>query len=210
MRSGLNVITDVVGKSLVAILCCLILGFILYQWRLFNLYTPSAQIVLYGVIGSLFFFTLRISRRNSFAVLLVLFVIHLGLLLNQLRFASIAQQSVFYAAVASALYVFFAVFYRRAITYRSLYPLVLATLFAMTFFLATGILFLYQLAVPTYPSQQILQALEINVTNGFVIGLGIGLGVLIIDNGYLRRAKSALRPPFEGLIGTFRDFAQHP
>ena len=51
---------------------------------------------------------------------------------------------------------------------------------------------------------------SLNVTNGFVIGLGIGLGVLIIDNGYLRRAKSALRPPFESLIGTFRDFAQHP
>jgi hypothetical protein len=198
VRSNSKSIAGVVGRSLVSILCSLILGFIFYRWSIFRWNFPSFQIVAFAIVGSLFFFTLRIHKRNAFALLLVLFVIQAGLLTSSQRFSILLSNLVFYVAIAAALFIFFVTFYRKTAKLRNLHPLVLATLSALAFAVATVIMELIEGGVSMMSGAQMLSIVRFNSTNGFLVGLGIGLGILIVDKGYVALAGNTLRRFFEG------------
>lgn len=206
LRSDTNIISEIFCKSLVSVFFCLILGVAFYQWLLFNIHYPSFQIVLYGILGSLFFFSLQVNVRNSFALLLVMFVVQSGLLTRSFRLGLLTRDIVFVAAVGASIYLYFIAFYRRTLQLRHLHPLVLGTMFVLAFSLATVILELIERRIPGLSGGRLLWALQINAINGFLIGLGIGVGILMIDNGYVTWTRIMARRLFGSIVASFRDF----
>ena len=77
MRSDAAIVATVLGRSLVSVACCALVGFIVFQGRILHPFFWTSQLIMFGIVGSIFFYTLRINRRNAFAVLLVLFVVQM-------------------------------------------------------------------------------------------------------------------------------------
>ena len=116
---------------------CLILCVALYRSLPFNIHYVSFEIVAYSVIGSLFFFSLQINVRNSFALLLATFVLQSGLLTRSAHWQWLVRDATFIAAAGGSLYVYYNSFYRRTAQLRSIHPLVLGTIFVISFSMAT-------------------------------------------------------------------------
>jgi hypothetical protein len=208
MRTDSNVVSEILCKSLVSLFFCLILGAAVYQSLVITPHYPSFQILLYGLIGSLFFFSLQINVRNSFAFLLVMFVLQTGFLTRPYGPVYLARDALFVGAVGAALYVFHIFFYRSTLQLRSLHPLVLGTMFVLSFSIATGLLELIAELPSGFSMRRFLWALQINAVNGFVVGLAIGLGILMIDNGYVTLGRIVVRRLWRSIVASFREFGE--
>jgi hypothetical protein len=163
---------------------------------------------MFGIVGSVFFYTLRINRRNAFAVLLVLFVVQFGLLFRNFQPVMLLRDFIFYATLAAALTIFFSGFYTKTVRYRNLQPLVLATLFAIAFSIATLILGLLDEAFFHPLIYSLSDAVLTNAKYEFLVGLGIGLGILVLDNGYVHRAGALTKRLLGSLGASFREFGE--
>jgi hypothetical protein len=208
LHTDAEVVSEVLCKSLVSVVFCFILGSALYQSPLYNIHYPGFQIVIYGVLGSLFFYSLQINIRNAFAVLLVMFVLLSGLLTKSYRLGFLTRDALFVSAVGAAVYIYFESFYRRSLQFRRLHPLVLGTTFVLSFSVVTAIAELIGPSASGYSGKRLLWALQINATNGFVVGLGIGLGILVIDNGYVTLARILARRLVGSIGASFREFGE--
>jgi len=208
MRTDVAIVTTVLGRSLVSIACCFLVGLIVFQSRVFHPYFWTSQLIMFSIAGSLFFYTLRINRRNAFAVLLVLFVVTFGLFFRHFPPMMILTNFIFYATLAATLYTFFIGFYIKTVRYRNLQPLVLATLFAIAFSITTLIVGLLNEAL-SYPLRYSLSdAVLTNAKYEFLVGLGIGLGILLLDNGYVHKTGNLIKHLLGSLGVTFREFGQ--
>lgn len=208
MRSDAAIVATVLGRSLVSIACCFVIGLIVFQWRVFNPYFWTSQLITFGIIGSVFFYTLRVNRRNAFAVLLVLFVVQFGLLFRHIQFATLLRDFIFFVTLAAALYVFFVGFYVKTVRFRNLQPLVLATLFAIAFSIATLVLGLLDETFFHPLVSSLSEAILTNAKYEFLVGLGIGLGILLLDNGYVHRAGEVIKRLLGSLGASFREFGE--
>jgi hypothetical protein len=208
MRSDAAIVATVLGRSLVSIVCCFVVGLIVFQGRVFNSFFWTSQLLMFAVIGSVFFYSLRINRRNAFAVMLVMFVIQFGLILGQFQWIMFLRDFVFFATLAAALYIFFISFYTRTVRYRNLQPLVLATIFAIAFSIATLVLGFLDAALFHPLRYSLAEAMLLNAKYEFLVGLGIGLGILMLDNGYVRKAGELLKRLLGSLGASFREFGE--
>ncbi|MCX6134540.1 MAG: hypothetical protein NTU47_12060 [Ignavibacteriales bacterium] len=208
MRSSEAIVATVLGRSLVSIACCFVVGLIVFQSRVFHPYFWTSQLIMFGIAGSLFFHTLRINRRNAFAVLLVVFVVTIGLLFRHLQPVMILRDSIFYATLAGVLYAFFTVFYVKSVRLRNLQPLVLATLFAIAFSIATVFLGFLDETFFRPVASSLFEAVLTNAKYQFLVGLGIGLGILLLDIGYVHRACVLIQRLLGSLGASFREFGE--
>ena len=208
MRSNAAIIAAILGRSLVSIACCLVIGLIIFQGRVTSSYFWTSQIVMYAVIGSIFFFSMRVNKRNAFAVLLVLFVVQEGLLFRTIRLPLLLRDGIFFAALAAALYVFYVSFYTKAGRFRNLHPLVLATLFAIAFSLGTLVLGILDSILFHPMTLNLADAIFTNARFDFLVGLGIGTGVLLLDKGYVDKAIQFTKRILTALGATFREFGE--
>ena len=208
MRSNAAIVATVLGRSLVSIVGCFVVGLIVFQWRVFHPYFWTSQLIMFGIVGSVFFYTLRINRRNAFAVLLVLFVVQFGLLFRDLRPIMLLRDFIFFATLAAALYIFFIGFYTKTVRYRHLQPLVLATLFAIAFSIATLMLGLLDETFFHPLASSLSEAILTNAKYEFLVGLGIGIGILLLDNGYVHKAGELIMRLLGSLGASFREFGE--
>lgn len=208
MRTETNVVSEIVCKSVMSVFFCFILGVPLYQSLVFNTHSPGFQIALYGIIGSLFFFSLQINVRNSFALLVAMLVLQGGLLTRSTHWQWLVRDAAFIAAVGGSLYVYYDSFYRRTAQLRYLHPLVLGTIFVLAFSLATTIVGMMEWHAIGLLGQRLWSAIQVNAVNGFVIGLGIGLGILMIDNGNVTIARIWARRFLRSIGASFREFGE--
>lgn len=208
MRSDAAIVATVLGRSLVSIACCFVVGLIVFQGRVFNSYFWTSQLIMFGIVGSVFFYSLRINRRNAFAVLLVLFVMQFGLLFRHIQPIMLLRDIVYFSTLGVALYIFFVSFYTKTVKHRNLQPLVLATLFALAFAAATLLLDILDEALFHAPIYIRTDAVLTNAKFEFLVGLGIGLGILLLDNGYVHKAGDLIRRLLGALGASFREFGE--
>jgi hypothetical protein len=200
MSSGVRSVADIVRRSFVTVVCCLAVGFVFYRWNIFNYHDPAFQFLAFGIVGSMFFFTLRVNARNSLAVLFVLFVIHSGLVTRALQHGTLLRDVLFFAAIAGALSLFFVVFYRPRELSRPIDPLVLATLFALTYFIAIVILDAAEGNFwRGFAFSYVTRTLIPLMTYGFLMGFGLGIGIFVTDRHYLQRARESMLAMFREL-----------
>jgi hypothetical protein len=210
MRSSLNSVATVAGESLVPITVTVILGLVFYGWTLFQPHYAGFQIIVGAVSSSIFFLTLRVDRRNAFAVLLVMFVIQIGLVARPPSLFRFTSHLLFAVAFASSLYIFHQVFYLKTAGLRYLHPLVLAAIFALFSLLVSAILILAGKLYHDIEPNRLLFAIETNALNSFVIGLGTGLGIFLLDNGIIKRIRTFLDTAWMALMGIFQRFEKNP
>jgi hypothetical protein len=209
MQSRLNIAATIVGEAVVPIVLTVILGVIFYGLTLFQPHYPGFQIIVGAVISSLFFLTLRINRRDAFAVLLVLFVIQMGLILRPPSLFRFGTSSLFIVAYASSVYIFYQAFYLKTVGLRYLHPLVLAAIYAIFSLLVSTILILAGKIYQSVEPIRLLYGIETNALNSFVIGLGTGLGIFVLDNGIIKRIRTTLNTAWTALKGAFQQFERN-
>lgn len=209
MQSRLGIVAVIVGEAVVPIILTVILGVIFYGLTLFNPHYAGFQIIVGAVISSLFFLTLRISRRDAFAVLLVLFVIQMGLILRPPSLFRFGAGSLFTVAFASSLYIFYQAFYLKSVGLRYLHPLVLAAIYALFSLLVSTVLILAGKIYQSVEPIRLLYGIETNALNSFVIGLGTGLGIFLLDNGIVKRIRATLGTAWTALKGAFQQFERN-
>ena len=209
MRSRLNIVATIVGEAVVPIICTVVLGTIFYGLTLFQPRFSGFQIVVGAAISSVFFLTLRVSRRDAFAVLLVLYVIQMGLILRPRTLFSLGASSLFIVAYASSLYIFYQAFYLKTVALRYLHPLVLAAIYAIFSLLVSTILILAGKTYQSVEPARLLLGVEANALNSFVIGLGTGLGIFLLDNGIIKKVRTTWNTAWVALKGAFQQFERN-
>ncbi|HEY6952909.1 MAG TPA: hypothetical protein VI758_10910 [Bacteroidota bacterium] len=190
----MGIISKVIVNSVVAIVACLLVGIAFHGWSVFNPQSAAFEFVLFGSLGSLFFFSLKANRRQSFAVLLVLFFIQSSLITKSYFSVYLLRDAVFFLAVSGATYLFFIYFHRPALRDKWLEPLILAVVFALSFFIALVALHVFR---GIFLSLEQLRFVIIPVMeNGFLIGLGIGLGIVLVEIDLLQWLRTRIKALF--------------
>ena len=183
MQSEYRKFRAVLLHTLVASLCCLAVGFIFYQFDVFNYYHPALQFLIFGFTGSLFFFSLReLGWRTAFALLFAATVAHAGLLTRALEHGTLMRDIATFASLAAAVALFYYKFYRGHDPKRLVNPLLLGGLWASTnlgFMALVGVSKGYFVNIPLLSVPLSLLPM---VQYGFLVGLGVGIGILAAEH----------------------------
>jgi hypothetical protein len=180
-------LADIVGDSIVGVISCLFIGFVFHGWQIFNSANPAFEFLIAGVLGSLFFFTLKVRVRDAFALLVVLFFLNSSLITKSFASSFFFRDLLFFAAVSCSVYVYFVYFYRSKKQERRIGPLILSTLFSLSFLVA--LILLHGIHGVPFSTEDIRFVIIPVVKDGFLIGLGIGIGILIVDAGLLAKIR---------------------
>jgi hypothetical protein len=160
----------------------------LYRSLIFNRHSGVFSIPAYGLIGSMFFYTLRKNMRNAFTVLLVLTVMNSALITHATRILYLVRDLMIISALSSAIFLFYRSFYNKNPKERWLEPLILSALVATFSLIATGVLVLLNNALSTITFRWIFSITKLY----FLIGLGIGLGILLTEEQYRKTIRKFL------------------
>jgi hypothetical protein len=181
MSAKPNYLTEVVVRSFISLICCMVIGYIFYKSQIFNRHAGAFSILVYGLIGSIFFYTMRIDIRNAFAALLVLFVIDSAFITHATRFSYLLRDLFCIGALSAAIYTFYQYFYSKSQNERWLEPLILSALVAAFTLVATLILIVISRGLNVVTFQWIYYIAKLY----FLIGLGIGIGIILTEEPYL-------------------------
>ena len=183
MQSEYRKFRAVLLHTSVATLCCLAVGFIFYQFDVFNIYHPALSFLVLGLTGSLFFFTLReLGWRTAWALLFAALVAHTGLLTRALEHGTLMRDIGTFAGLALAVALFYYKFYRGHDPKRLVNPLLLGGLWASTnlvFMALVGVIRGYFINTPFL---SVPWGLLPMVQYGFLVGLGVGIGILVAEH----------------------------
>jgi len=165
-------------------LCTIILGFIFFQFRIFNIHDPLFQFLAYGIVGSVAF-ALFLQRRYRDAVfaLILLFVLNV-IVAGIYRFTLLVTHSFFFLAMVFSILFFERHFYGKMANIEIARPIVLAGIITIAFLLVSPILRLL-----FYSSEGQFHFFS-NMPVGFLIGLGLGIGFEVSKFLYSRQADS--------------------
>lgn len=174
--------SSVLTNSFISVVCSLLLGVAFNGLEVFVPQSTAFEFVVYGILGSLFFFTLRINVRNAFAILLILLFVNVGLVNKSWGSVFLIRDVIFFFVVSASIYFFFVFFYRPMRQDKKLEPLIFATVYGLAFLVSWFLLHLTFNAFRKMDSfEEVRFSLVPLLENGFLIGLGVGLGILIVD-----------------------------
>jgi hypothetical protein len=193
---------SILQKSLITSLTCILAGIIVYGFGVFEIHRTTFQFISTGVLASLVFFTLReAGTRHALLVLLLFFVIMTGLLTNGYRHGMLLRDAVYVAAVGVTLFLFSSRIYREDSPRQWLSPIILGALMGAVMLLATLLLALVTPLVREAPLAALFPRIWPVVVMNFVVGLGLGTGIVIceyIPRGPGRKDRRHNTPPPAG------------
>jgi hypothetical protein len=193
MNTKPKYIIEIVIRSIVSLICCLVIGYIFYQSQIFNRHASAFSFPVCGVVGSIFFYTLRINIRNAFAVFLVLFIATSALVTHSTRLIFLLRDILYYGAFASAIFIFFQYFYGKSIKDRWMEPLILSVLVAVIILFA----FFLTMSINKAFGALTLSFVFFVAKLYFLIGLGMGVGIVITEEPYRSRILKFFKPDGE-------------
>jgi hypothetical protein len=166
---------EIVLHSVVTAVCCILLGLIVYQGNVFGRTHYAFQFVSFGIAGSLFFHTLRLtSVKAALVVLAGLVLIQIGI--NRSSDFWLVLRDIFLGiSLGAAIYLFFANYFAPDKVHGVMMPISLGALLAATDLVAAIALIL----LSGLPILQSYPSMLLNVMLGFLVGFGIGVGILV-------------------------------
>ena len=150
-------------------ICCLIVGLCFFGLKIFASHNSAFQFITGSLSGSIFFSLLKF--RNTRDAFLILILIYLADLVFLGTFLYPLSHLFFFGAVGSALYVFFHFFESMFKELKFGGFLIIACLFALTYFLSVVILRVI------YHPLVFHIGIFYNLYFGFLMGLGLGVGI---------------------------------
>lgn len=190
MESTQSIIKEIAFRTFISILCCTILGFIFWKGSVFYRYHSAFQFIAYGTMGSIFFYTLRFGVKNALAALLIALVV-LSFLVMESRGLYFVRDLSVAITMSSSLYIYFTIFHNRTKLSKLTEPFILAMLFSISNLILYLILDSITFKIP------ITLAWVYQVTKHFfLIGLGIGIGIILTEEPYLKKIRGMFCNPF--------------
>jgi hypothetical protein len=173
---------SILQKSFVSALVCLLAGVVIYGLSVFDVHRPTFQFVSTGILGSLFFFTLRQAGiRHALLVLFLFFVIMTGLLTNGYLHGTLMRDALYVAAVGITLFLFSSRIYRKDHPDQWLSPIILGALMGAVMLLTTLLLILGRHLPLDVQLTSLFRGIWPVVVMNFVIGLGLGTGIVVCE-----------------------------
>jgi len=161
-----------------------IFGYLVFKDQLFEVTHPGFGFIILPIVGAIVF-SLKMLKKNRDMIYAALIIFVLNIMITVgLNFSLIITHLFFYAAIIAAV-IIFSLYFNRLKTMKVIRPLLMASMLAMVFPMAsvfTWILF----SAPDmnwHPFQ--------NLPYGFVMGLGIGIGIEIKE--YFINTKKILK-----------------
>lgn len=174
---------SILQRSFIATLITLLSGIIVYGFDVFEIHRPTFQFISTGILGSLFFFTLRnVGLRHALLVLFVFFFIMTGFLTRGYQHGLLLRDALYVAAVGVALFLFSSRVHRKDNPRHWLSPIILGALLGAVMLLA---LLLLALAMPligqTRPTV-FFPHIWPDIIMNIVVGIGLGTGIVACDS----------------------------
>ncbi len=165
------------ATSLFAAAGTIIIGFIIFQSAIFQMNNNAFQFVAFGIVGGIIFSTFRfLSRFQATAAMLLLFVLDMALE-RSTTWKFILPDVLYYFGFTIAIF-FFAYYYfdklHGVIIGR---VLMLSSIAALSYVVITIILYLVFLVTSNEFGLNLLQMIYFNLSQGFLIGFGLGAGI---------------------------------
>ena len=123
---------------------------------------------------------MHINIQNAFAALLVLIVMNSAFITHATSLTYLLRDLIIICALSAAIYFFHQYFYNKSQKGRWLEPLILSALVATFSLVATFILVLINYTLNIVTFQWIYYIAKLY----FLIGLGIGIGILLTEEPY--------------------------
>jgi len=180
-------VKDVAFRTFVSVLFCIAFAYIFWSGAIFNHRHTAFLTIAIGTISSLFFYSLRFGLRNALAVLLCVSLIFTFLIMRSWGLYSLRNFLVIITSV-SVTYLYFKVFYGQSKSYKLLEPLILAMLFAVGNLFIFTVMVLIVAGKVTFTFQWVFEVME----QFFLIGLGIGIGVIVTEEPYSKIIRARI------------------
>lgn len=164
----------------IATACSILVGFVFFRLRIFQVTSPAFQFVVFGFYASLLYAVVRATTLQKSAGAFVLLTVFHEIVFKSSSFYFILRDIVFLTALAIAVYVFHQYFFGRLGHFRQSRPLILGALVTLASVCATTVLWMlhsvlqssYITGMSFAGSFNLLQGFE-----GFLIGLAVGIGI---------------------------------
>jgi len=160
--------------------CCIILGYIIYGNAIFMPKMTTFQIIITGLMGSLFLASLKVTAfKNSVGILLIIFVLNSFFITKSIQAQNLFADIVYYAALFLSIYFFYTKFYMKKSP--SFYSLYMTLSFALIYSIGLIAYFAarnFNFGVPLSSGFRIV---FIQILINVLIGLGIGTGTFFAD-----------------------------
>jgi hypothetical protein len=163
-----------------------VIGYIFYRSQIFNRHTAAFSFLVYGFIGSLFFYLLRVKITDALAALVVLYAMNSAFITHATRLAYLLRDFVMIAAFSYAIFIFYHYFYSKSQKDRWLEPLILAAVIATFSLVATFILILLHHAMSIVTLYWIYTIARLY----FLLGLGLGIGIIVSEEPYSGKIRA--------------------
>ena len=176
---------EITLRSCVSVLWCAGFGYVFWQESIFNPYHTVFRYIEFGIIGSVFFHTLRLrGLRDAVPVLIVIYIL-VFIFVKRVRGIYFMADMLTMIFTAVAIYLFCVAFYDRAKSRRFAEPLVLGVLLAVGAILS-GLVFMFvadiKISITLYQVYQLAR-------DWFLVGLGIGIGIVLTEEPYATKCK---------------------
>jgi hypothetical protein len=179
---------------LIAALCCVVVGAVVFQGAVVNYSSSHFVFVVFGAVGSIFFFALReTTLRNALALLALLFALFVVVITRSLFQGEILRDALFFIPVPLSVFLFYRWIYTKR-PKKILNPLVLAALVTSV----TLVVRILHTATTGFPenvaSPPFLLGVLSDLLTAFLLGLGIGVGIEVTEHLHL---ENDMEPPSE-------------
>ncbi len=174
---------SILQKSFIATLITLLSGIIVYGFDVFEIHRPTFQFISTGILGSLFFFTLRnVGIRHALLVLVVSFVIMTGFLTRGYQHGLLLRDALYVAAVGATLFLYSTRVHRRDTPRQWLSPIILGGMLGAVMLLARILLALAMPSIGQARAAVFFPHIWPDIIMNIVVGIGLGTGIVACDS----------------------------
>ena len=186
----IRTVQQILLHSVIPIACSAVIGFIFYRWNVFNPHYPAFQFVESAALASIFFYSLTYARqRNAFAVLLILFLLVL-LVPRSTRLMYMLRDFFYTAGIAAAVLLYVRQLRSNPSLRGQYFGLVFSGILGICTIIAWSIqLFFVEFVFSKHQPVNLLSFISMAAFFGFMIGLGVGVGI-VINRRVLDNARS--------------------
>jgi hypothetical protein len=185
MNSSERLVKFVV-TSLLAATTTAVIGFIFFQSAIFEINGSSFQFLTFGIAGGMIFSTFRFLSKQQAAFSIILLLV-LDLVLDRsTTWRFMLRDAIYYFGITAAIFLFAYYFFNKLRGVLLARILVLGSTIALSYLAITIILYLVFLPSSNGFSPDLSQMIYFNLSQGFLIGLGIGIGIELAERALKR------------------------
>lgn len=167
-------ITNIFLNSLFGFLLCVLIGLVFFGTNIFNPKLHTFQIVLFGIVGSIFYSVHKYgSLKESYVIGILLFIANFVFQGKAVTFVTILRDLVFFASLFSSLILYNYLLKKYFYSPKYIRALALALILVMFNVIAT----LFLISVYAASPSEALSGVLINARYAALVGVGIGLGI---------------------------------